>query len=50
MSKAKKIWFIVAASLILLGGVIFVSIMSIFKWDFSKLSTNKYDYVTHDIY
>lgn len=37
-----KIWLIVAASLILVGSLIFGGIMMALKWDFSKLSTVKY--------
>ena len=43
MSKAKKIWLLSAAALILIGGILFVGGMSIMKWDFSRLSTSKYE-------
>lgn len=43
MSKGAKIWLIVAASLILIGGIIFVGVMTMLKWDFAKLSTNPYE-------
>ena len=37
---AMKIWFIVAASLILLGGIVFVGAMAVgHGWDFKKLGT-----------
>ncbi len=39
MSKKMRIWLIVGASLILIGCIIFGSVMTMFKWDFSKLST-----------
>ncbi len=37
-----KKWLIIASSLVLAGGLIFVGVMTMLKWDFSKLSTNKY--------
>lgn len=49
MSKAVKIWFIVAASLVLVGGVIFVGAMSVLNWDFSKLSTSKLETSSYNI-
>lgn len=49
MSKAKKIWLITAASLIIAGGVTFVIIMSVIGWDFKMLSTQKYQTNTHNI-
>lgn len=41
MSKKRKIWLIVAAALILSGGIIFSGVMTVQNWDFSKLSTYK---------
>lgn len=38
-----KVWLIIAASLVLVGWIIFGGVMSMFKWDFSKLSTAKYE-------
>ncbi len=49
MSKVTKIWLIVAASLVLVGGIIFVGVMTVFKWDFSKLDTSKYETNIHEI-
>ena len=43
MNKTTKIWLIIAASLMLIGCIIFVGVMSILKWDFTKLSTGKYE-------
>ena len=43
MSKPLKIWLIVATSLILVGGIIFGGIMMALNWDFSKISTVKYE-------
>ena len=39
----KKVWIIVAVSLIFLGCVIFGGVMTKLKWDFNKLSTAKYE-------
>ena len=49
MSKTVKIWLIVAASLILSGCIVFGGVMSMLKWDFKKLSTNKYETNTYEI-
>lgn len=43
MSNAMKVWMIVAASLILIGCIIFVGVMTVLNWDFSNLSTQKYE-------
>ncbi len=43
MGKAMKIWLIIATILIVLGGILFVIGMTGKKWDFSKLSTEKYE-------
>ncbi|MBR6533118.1 MAG: DUF4097 family beta strand repeat protein [Clostridia bacterium] len=42
MSKRTKTWLIIAASLVLVGGIIFTGVMTVLKWDFTKLSTSKY--------
>ncbi len=42
MSNKIKVWLIVGATLVFVGGVIFGGAMMGFKWDFSKLSTVKY--------
>lgn len=49
MSKTKKIWLIVAASLVLAGCLIFGGVMMAIDWDFFKLSTNKYEAKTYEI-
>lgn len=49
MSKKTKIWLIVAASLVLAGGLIFGGAMTMLNWDFSKLSTSKLTETTHTI-
>lgn len=49
MSKRTKIWLIVAACLVLLGGVLFAVAMSFYHWDFTELSTEKYETNTFHI-
>lgn len=49
MSKKTKIWLIIATCLMLVGGIIFGSVMTVFKWDFTKLSTNKYETKDYEI-
>ena len=43
MRKSTKIWLIAAASLTLLGALIFACAMMTVNWDFYKLSTVKYE-------
>ncbi len=43
MSKQTKIWLIIAISLVLIGSIIFGGVMTVLKWDFTKLSTVKYE-------
>lgn len=43
-NRGTKIWFIIAALLILAGLIIFASVMTFHGWDFNKLSTGKYEY------
>lgn len=42
MSKTTKVWLITAASLAVLGLLIFTGVMTVYGWDFSKLGTVKY--------
>ena len=49
MKTKTKIWLIVATSLILIGAIIFSGMMSMLKWDFSKLSTAKFQTNTYEI-
>lgn len=49
MSKATKIWIIIAFILILIGGILFVGIMMHLNWDFNKISTDDYETNTHAI-
>lgn len=49
MSRITKIWLIIAASLVIIGLIIFLLIMAQYNWDFSKLGTTKYQTNTHNI-
>ena len=42
MSKTTKVWLITAASLAVLGLLIFTGVMAVYGWDFTKLGTVKY--------
>ncbi len=49
MTKITKIWLIIAVSLILIGCVIFFGVMTMLKWDLTKLSTVKYETNEYEI-
>lgn len=49
MRKATKVWLIAAASLVLIGCILFAGVMSTIGWDFAKLSTVGYETNTHEI-
>ncbi len=49
MSKKTKILLITATALILIGCMIFGGAMTMLKWDFTKLSTVKYETNSHEI-
>ena len=49
MCKGTKIWCIVATALILIGCMIFGGAMTMLKWDFTGLSTNKYETNSYEI-
>lgn len=46
MKKRLKLWLILASALILAGIIIFGGVMTVFKWDFTQLTT--YEYETHE--
>lgn len=50
MRRRTKIWLITAALLVLIGCIIFGGVMSMLKWDFTKLSTDKYQNNEYKIY
>lgn len=49
MSKKTKLWLIIAVSLIVVGGIIFTGVLGVLNWDFTKLSTVKYQTKTYEI-
>lgn len=49
MRTRTKVWIIIAASLVLAGGMIFAGVMSVLGWDFSRLSTVQYESNQHEI-
>ena len=49
MSKATKVWLIVAASLILAGCLIFAGGMAMVKWSWGGVITSKYDTAEHTV-
>ena len=42
MKTATKVWLIIAGALVLTGATIFAGVMTMLNWDFSLLSTGKY--------
>ncbi len=49
MTKKVRNWLIIATSLVLVGGIIFGGVMTMLKWDFSKLSTVRYETGEYEI-
>lgn len=49
MNRITKIWILIATFLFVVGCVAFGGVMSVLNWDFSKLSTIKYETSTHNI-
>lgn len=49
MRKAAKVWLIAAAALVLIGAILFAAAMSALAWDFTKLSTVRYETNTYEI-
>ena len=49
MKTATKVWLIVAASLILIGIMLFAGVMISIKWNFHMLNTNKFISTEHEI-
>lgn len=49
MSKRAKIFFGMAIAFILIGGIIFGGVMTVLGWDFTKLSTVKYETNDYEI-
>lgn len=49
MSKAAKVWLIIAGSLVLVGCILFACVMATLGWDFSKLSDSGFETNTHEV-
>ncbi len=49
MSKKTRVWLIIATVLVLLGLILFAAVMTINRWDFTKLSTVEYQTNSHQI-
>ena len=49
MKSATKLWLITAAALILLGGILFGGALTMIGWNFSELSTQRYETREHAI-
>jgi len=49
MRTRTKVWLITAACLVLIGCIIFGGVMTMLKWDFTKLSTGKYETNDYEI-
>ena len=49
MRNKTKAWLMTAASLVLVGCIMFVVIMSMSRWDFRKVSTEKYETNNYEI-
>ena len=44
-----KVWLIIVVSLVLIGCIIFGGVMTMLKWNFTKLSFIKYENNTYEI-
>ena len=49
MKTRTKVWLIIAASLVLLGCILFAGVMATLKWDLTALATVKYETNTYEI-
>ena len=49
MSKKTKFWLLTAVALVSVGAILFGGVMTVLKWDFTKLSTTKYETNTYEI-
>ena len=53
MAKRTMVWLLAAASLILVGGILFAGVMMTLNWDFSELTTSEFvtnEYVIDESY
>lgn len=49
MCKKTKIWLILAALLVVIGLIMFAAVMTAYNWDFTKLSTVKYETNAYEV-
>ncbi len=49
MRTKTKVWLMIAASLVLIGGILFVGVMTTLEWDFTRLATVTYEINTYEI-
>lgn len=49
MKARTRVWLVIAALLVLLGGILFTGVMTTLNWDFTKLATVKYETNTYEI-
>lgn len=49
MRKSTKTWLVIVASLLVVGLIMFAVALSEYNWDFTKLSTGKYETNTYEI-
>jgi len=49
MRTRTKVWLIIAASLVLIGCILFAGVMTTLQWDFMELATVKYETNTYEI-
>jgi len=49
MRTRTKVWLIIAASLVLIGSILFVHVMTTLQWDFMKLATVEYETNIYEI-
>lgn len=50
MSRKTKGWLVIAASLVLVGCIAFGGVMTVLKWDLTKLSTTNYETNEYELY
>lgn len=50
MSKNAKKWLIAAVCLIAAGAIMFAAVMTAYHWNFSRLSTERFETVTYEIH
>ena len=49
MSKVTQIWLIIATFLVIIGLIIFIAVMTVNNWNFTKLNTVKFETNTYQI-